>query len=953
MINKNIVEKIIQTCYNIFNDYSEQLCCSGINLKKGLKKMKRKLFRRILSTVLTAVMVLSVFAVSGISAGAVTSTPEGQLSVVIKGVTRRYNVANSILSELNSQRSKKGESALLADEYLFNKAMERAAQLAIDPSTYDLIGESYNDDGSGKEVIGVIDINLSSPMGAAAIIQQLITDSAKFHINDAFVSEALYDNSLVQIGVGAVYVEGNENTVKGTNKLFVCLRMSDSTKVQKAYDPDTNNTDIVVDQATVINASYFTNGVKNTVVRVGDDTTDKAPARVTFEKDGSYQILDKYTQSDITQSSAYFVPKVIGSGVKATNAVPTTSSLYPSAISYCTRFTPTSGTFTPVLHYESYLDSNHYEKTFGTFTATGEFSAYEFDESSIELEYERVYYVESGSPFKPAVTVKDKNSGAVLVQGTDYRLTYTSSYSVPNSQTPEIEASVKVTGKNNYAGITVIKKYYIVEAPTNLTVSMRASTGNSGIAGLYYPNEVIEVIANPSKTGTNFNFTCKGPDGNDVTGSASMSGTDGRFLFTPAEGGKYTVTVNAVCGTETATASLDINVAGDLDVKLTVSDTNPSVGTKITINADISGGQGTKTVVFKHGYDVLTKTSDTSAEYTPSEDETGIQTIKCTVTDENGRSKTFSTDIVVAAAKTYPTVYARNLALNGEIGVNLYFKLPSRSYTVVMDGPSGVKNISANEDGVYQSSGTMRGYYLFTYGVPVADMSYDITVTVLDENNQKAELYANNGTENIRQTNDTYTVSVNNVMEATVAAYPKYKDLAEATYSYGAYANKFFRKESVNDSDIKNLEEINKVTSSTISNDLGTDCQVQITGSLPAGVTFRGFTLLLDERTSIKVYVDCTDPDVKFMIGNDEVALQTNGKNTYLCQDNISVTRLGEPVSFIATKGTSSYGIFCSPMSYAYIVLSTYENTEKNQDLCQLIRAMYCYYVSAQNSLTK
>ena len=927
--------------------------------------MKGKTFRRILSTVLSAVMVMSVFAVGSVSSVSAADDPKPTeaISVVIKDVTRKYTIANDLLDAVNSYRSSSGAGQLTADKYLFNQAMERAAQLALNPDTYDLNGESYEENDQGIDVIDVINVDMTSPLTTAQILDNIISDSVTFHRSSDYVKDALTNTDMSRIGVGAAYVYGNENTLTKKNKLFVCIRLSKSKNVVTAYDPAQNDEDEVVDQATVISPSVF-NGVEKTVIFTPESSSSLDPARVKLNKDSTYKIYDFYTYDDLTTSHAYLAPAISGSGIKATNVVSTSSAMNPAPSTYCTGFEPTANSCTVTLKYPNYASGiGNFERTI-TMEANGEYTDPVFSAEDVELEFTEVYYQTDGTNVttpKPAVvSVHDHNTGELLVDGTDYYVYYYFNYKgVPSKDSP-VKAYVWVKGLNRYSSLTKVPVYYsIILPPETLTVTMRASNGTGDYNNTFYTDRSIEVLATPTKSDTSFTFDCTDPDGKAVSGISGMSGSDGRYNFTPEKAGQYTVTAHAVNGDETADQPMKIDVVADTNAELTLSEYEVEEGATVTVTAAKTGGYGTLTYEFRDEFGkTLEKLSDNSAKYVA--EDAGVYDIKCVATDENGRSKTKSVTVTVLSGERFPTVTGRNLTLGGEIGINIFMKLPSKDYTVVLNGVNGEVTYDATDDNCYISSSTpygseMMGYHKFSYTVAAADIDDSVTLSLYDKSGNAVALYANDGQTTKPLGGNVYTTSVGSYFDAAGSASgssEKVKNLAASMYSYGSYASHFFNKTDISKREFQNTEDMQAVTAAVIEQG---DYAARIIDKsvLPEGVTVKGYSLVLEDKTTMRVYVNVTSTSkAKFAVYENgvrkEVELQKNNVGTYFQLQNISANKLGTPVTFeISDDENNVFTLSCCPLSYAYIVLRTYEGTTKNQDLCDLMRAMYCYYKAA------
>lgn len=902
--------------------------------------MKRNLFRRILSAVLSAVMVLSIFAVGGISAGAASN--DDVLRIVIKGVTRKYPLSYALFNEINKKRS--SGSQLTMDADLVEQAMERASQLSLYPNPEDITGDTFGlDDGNGFDAVGVIS-NYNESLSASSVLDALLANTDSFDI-DRVASAS--ETEMKYVGVGAALISGNKN------KLFVCVRVTSvKSGSVKAYNSEEHPVDESVDQGTFLSTASF-NKCTRSVVIFEEDGTIENTTTYKLSKGKNYTIVLKLNSFDNNayKTITYILPKVESGTVTVTDGNPAYSYLYYTQAACTKSFTPKASSMQLSLKVDSFEQSV-------TLTSDDEYEEITkmFNADDITVEPDTFYY-DGVTQYFPTITVRDHYTHEVLTKCTsssskdgDY---YHSSFAKVGDSLEDKKYSVSVIGKNDYkTSGTIVVSYSVVHGEPEYSVSLEKShTGDLYSSytdkNVYYANENVRITATtPDYTDSNITFTCTGPDGKSVEGSTTPGSLDSKFDFVPSVKGNYTIKASAEKDGKTASDTITVTVTEAINLELTISDENPEVGSEITLTAVCSGGVGSKkyTLLTESGAALLNSSSENTAKYTV--EAAGTYKFTCRVVDENNKSMTVYGYIVGKAVKTYPTIIGRNLALGGEIGINLYCDMPSKNYTVVITTDDKEEKIPASEGYQDSNANGYMGKYIFTIGVPVADMDKEITVTVLDAAGDSAPLYANNGNENVRLDNDTYTVTVNGTMDATVTAYPNAESLAKATYSYGAFANKYFRNNDIDSNKIENQADIDKVTAQTLEDE---GYALRTEGELPTGVSFTGFSLLLEEKTSVRVYVKVTDPKaVTFKIGDDVAELETaaNG-STYICAKNISANKLGNPITFSAVSGTKTYSVRISPLTYAHVVLSRYDGTAQKQELCQLMKSMYCYFESA------
>ena len=901
--------------------------------------MKGKVLKRLLSTALAAVMVMSVFAVTAVNVSAAEN--DSPLNIIISGVERKYKLAMDICDAINATRD--SDKQLKPDAELFEQAMERAAQLPIDLSETDLMNEMfYNYDGDYTYLEGVALFNYKSNSTATQIVSQMLADN-----DDYSGRTTLSDDSVKEVGVGAVIVDGSVQT--GSKMLFVCVRTTNqktkSGKTVTAPDAETYAQESVkIDQATSIMHDNLK--IDSYVVKNVDTGEYKNITNYTLEKGVKYQLLMKLKEKDVTNRTyAYINPKITSNGVTSTvldvlNGGLVRSAIYPDSVSGHQYFTikannPGVKIQLDAKTYEGYQSTAYIDDVFlkGEWTGTTE---YTFDASDIELEYYSTVY--DGTPKKPAVTVRDHYTREILNGSTvnsgddiDYYYTY---LSYTGNSSSESKGKVWIYGKNRYSGVSKIEKTYTIYPPTNdFTVSLK-----SMYDVIYAGDRVIVTATASGGTGVTYSFTGTDADGNALNGITDSY----RYIFTPEKSGKYNVTVLATSSdSKAAQASLDINVISALEIKdFTSSSMNPVAGTEITLSASAEGGVEPLTYKFQNdsGSEIYSGTEN-SAKYTVTK--TGDQTFYLTVTDAKNNEKTSRLTINVQAAEVKPTVNYRSLTLEGDIGVNFYLTLPSNAYKAVLSCKGKEYTQNASDTGRYVGSGDYKGYYKFSCPVSASDCEEDVSIKLYKEDGQETEFY--NAAGELLE-NSTYTSSVNSYLD-DVKNYPaqfseSMKTLCNTLYTFGSYADQFFDNGDISG---KELIDVSGVTKETLE-----DFSVVKEGTIPENVQIKGYTLVINDKTSFRLYLDYTDgnkPTVNAL--GSALSFKTSKNGKYVEVPNIAAQRLNITFSYEVTDGTDTYYIRVSPLSYAYIVLNLYSNDESKANLCNLVKAMYLYNQAA------
>ena len=301
------------------------------------------------------------------------------------------------------------------------------------------------------------------------------------------------------------------------------------------------------------------------------------------------------------------------------------------------------------------------------------------------------------------------------------------------------------------------------------------------------------------------------------------------------------------------------------------------------------------------------------------------------------------------------TVIGASLTLEGQIGLNFYALLPesvraenSGAY-VLMDGPSGKMKVMIKDAEFDRLKG-----YKFTYRVAAKEIHEKVSFAVYDKDNNLLDLLKKTSKAEEAVEGNVYSYSVGDYDSYVRANYGtgKLRDLVDALEVYASYAKKYFNYHT--ESNVV-TNDVSSVTSGTLNG------YKYNKSSLPDGVVFKGYSLLLRSETCIKLYFELSDPDRYYFteFGSKKEFISDGKGLYYVTISNISAQRLTNNVylSLYDTKeqeyGSDKYVCYlaCSPMSYAYSVLKQLESStdEKNIALCNTMRALYLYGEAAKN----
>ena len=902
--------------------------------------MKGKLLKRMLSAAMTAVMLVSMFAVGAITASAAPTDEVTAVKFIMSGVTRKNKLAVDICEEINSRRSTK----LAADADLFDECMERAAQLSLRFSFADLVDDNYtSNDGSYYyyEAETLID-DYKDTTSVSSIVDNILA-SSKLSIGGKETVESAEVN---EIGVGAVIVREKSNETTSSKKLYVCVRTTNEktnnnvTVKAPSYTEDTE---------TVCQATSMLKGfICQDSIGVRDVETDVISNTIaTFEGGKQYQLLLRLKNYEGPLTSyAYVIPKLVSGAINykgMDSGIDYLSSvLYRDSVGGNKYFTIRSSDPKIRMQLEGHSWSgetaeSYFQEITLNCTISGEKT---FTAEDVELEYYSVVHNNDNSvKYCPKVlSVKDHNTGDVLEAGKDYidpmdDPTWYYSGCYPETQ-PRV-AKVDIEGINDYYGVLVTIEYTLYPPATEYTVGMDLVVDRNTI----YAGDRVEVDAIAS-TGSEYTFVCKDSAGKIIEGTK-----DGhRFIFYPPESGTYTVGVTAVNGDKAATNSVTVDVVGEFNVEMTSSNMTPDVGEEFTLTAKISGGVAPYTYVFRdsngQAVSTISDTTETTATAKASSVNAGDRTFRVSVTDKAGTTKIASVTMNFKEVEVKPTVVGRSLTLKGDIGVNVYMKLPNNTCKVVLNGTKGKQEHIASEG--YISTGDDIGKYLFSYCVAASDMDEDVTVQVFTADGVQTELY---NSENKRCENDTYTTTISSYLDYVAKNPDKYsddmKDLCKSMYTFGSYSDKYFDGGSLEG---KELEEISSVTKDNLAG-----FETVTSGTAPEGVTVRGYTLVLEDMTSFRLYLKYTGKKPTVTSGNNTLTIKSSSLGNYVEIADIPASKLNSDLSFVISNGTDSLTVTTPPLTYARLVLEKYDNetykdNEEIVNLCNVVKSLYLYY---------
>ncbi len=260
-----------------------------------------------------------------------------------------------------------------------------------------------------------------------------------------------------------------------------------------------------------------------------------------------------------------------------------------------------------------------------------------------------------------------------------------------------------------------------------------------------------------------------------------------------------------------------------------------------------------------------------------------------------------------------------SVTLGDTIGVNLYLDLGEE---LIADEEAVVEYFFADgdcyNDLISYGEATDNGYK-FTVNIDAKKMADEFTAQVVAGDGRRGELY----TVSVKE----YADQIINAEEGT------YSDetiaLVKAMLVYGGYAQEYF---DYNTDNLASAGLDTDVSSARITNSF----EALVDGTLPEGMSFYGTSLILEGKTTLRLYFTASDELA------EAYGLIANGD--YYCYDIANIY-----VSELDTDHEVTFGdctIYCSALSYAYRAIN---GGTDNEELINLVKALRLYNVAANS----
>ncbi|MBO4877695.1 MAG: right-handed parallel beta-helix repeat-containing protein [Ruminococcus sp.] len=294
-------------------------------------------------------------------------------------------------------------------------------------------------------------------------------------------------------------------------------------------------------------------------------------------------------------------------------------------------------------------------------------------------------------------------------------------------------------------------------------------------------------------------------------------------------------------------------------------------------------------------------------------------------------------------------VTAASLTLSDDIGVNLYFQVADslandQNAYMTIKGPN-----DADPKRFPLNTLERRGdCYVAKISVNSAQMAAEITYKLFDGDDKQQTIWFSDRQASIQ----TFTYSVNDYINAVKKIHDeqqnvitdKHYNIVTAMQNYGAWARQYLINRGQISSNIPSilpneLSDIEGVDSSTLLKYAATKTE----GFDVPGLTM---TLLLESNNSIRLYYSGNQITVSEANNSDNVKQEIKGDKNYVKITDIAAQDL-DKVYKIEFAGHGSISV-CA-LSYAYNILKTYENDDNKSDICNTVKALYKYYLAAND----
>ena len=277
-----------------------------------------------------------------------------------------------------------------------------------------------------------------------------------------------------------------------------------------------------------------------------------------------------------------------------------------------------------------------------------------------------------------------------------------------------------------------------------------------------------------------------------------------------------------------------------------------------------------------------------------------------------------------------------SISLDGDIGVNFYFKPSAKAATAVLEGPNDPVSFD-----ISRLSPQSNGEYMVSYAVKNTQLKDTVSLKIYDANGVQLDLFNICG-DKFEDGAVSYSVKKYiDFIDNSGTASAKLRELVDSLYSYGSHSAHVLLEKPM-----PTGTELPTKYASLTGDDLA-DYEVQFSGSnLPKGIKLTNMTLTVYSKTSFRLYFTADSiSGTEFKINGTKTEPINCGGKTYMLE-------LPDICAYDLTKAfTMSIGnsnIRLSPLSYAKTMLDndSFTADEKNiaKALCRYSTAAKAYF---------
>lgn len=296
----------------------------------------------------------------------------------------------------------------------------------------------------------------------------------------------------------------------------------------------------------------------------------------------------------------------------------------------------------------------------------------------------------------------------------------------------------------------------------------------------------------------------------------------------------------------------------------------------------------------------------------PTQTEKGYMTYTCTC----GHSYRGDETETLPADETLVNIYGTSLSVEDRIGLNIYVdKLTEKEVFMLVTTSNGEERVAYRD--------IKSGYYRYTIYLPAQDYAKEVAFRFVDGDGSQSKMYRYSIKAYAEQAKNNPSVDENT------------KAVIDAMEDYATLAKAYFNDEQATVPE----------TVANIQNAVFDTYTVATEGSLPAGVSVKGITLILNSEITLRLY--CVFDE---SVNASDIAVTVNGtavewqektidgvKYRYVDCSGIAAADLGSVIAFKIGDCTIS----CSALSYGKIIAN---DESADSLLINTLKALYLYH---------